>query len=222
MFGLELLDYWVLLIVQWVIVFIVNVIPAMAPPTWAVLSFFNITRSQNIWVLVIVGVSASTIGRFCLAKLSGYLTNQFVSKEKKREFIGIGEKLKGKSWEKFGFTVLFALSPLPSNALFIAFGATKTRLREVLAGFVVGRSISYLFLIFTTEKVFSSLGETMRGNTNLWTILVEVIGVIAILAFFKFDWAKMINFEGNDNNKSKKRWAHHSANEKRRPPPKRR
>ncbi len=211
MLGLELMDYWLLLIVQWVIVLVINVVPAMAPPTWAVLSFFNITRPQNIWVLVFIGVSASTVGRFALAKLSGYVATRFASREKMHELKSIEKQLSAKSWEKFTFTIIYALSPLPSNALFIAFGATKTRLREILAGFVVGRTISYLFLVFTVDKVFSSVQSTMAGNMNLFTIMIEIIGVVAIIVFFKFDWASMIKLEGKNDKKNKKRWAHHSS-----------
>ena len=209
MFGLELIGYELLVVVQWLVVFVVNVVPAMAPPTWAVLSFFNITRPQDIWVLVAIGVSASACGRFVLAKLSEYFTVKFAGPEKRREFLDIEKKLRTKGWEKFVFTFLYSLSPLPSNAIFIAFGATKTRLREVLAGFIAGRSISYLFLIFTTEKIFSSMGSTIMGNASIWTILIEIIGVVVVIAFFLFDWNKLIKLEGKEDKKPKgKRWAH--------------
>lgn len=206
MFGLELLSFPALAVAQWLIVFALNVVPALAPPTWAVLSFFYISRQQDIWLLVAIGVSASTCGRFLLAKLSGYFTSRFAGSEKKREFREIERRLASRPWEKFAFTVIYALSPLPSNALFIAFGATKTRLREVLAGFVVGRTASYLFLVFTTEKVFSSMNSTFAGNATLWTIMIEVIGVIAVVGFFAFDWGKLISVGavGGKNAKNKK------------------
>ena len=209
-FGFEFISYELLLVLQWLIIFVLNIVPALAPPTWAVLSFFYISRSQDILVLVFIGVTASTCGRFVLAKLSEYFTSRFASREKKREFGEIEKKLSAKAWEKFVFTIVYALSPLPSNALFIAFGATKTRLREVLAGFFIGRSISYLFLIFTTEKVFSSFGATFAGNATLWTVMIEIIGLIAVLSFFFFDWGKLIQLDGGKSYSSvkKKRWAH--------------
>jgi membrane protein YqaA with SNARE-associated domain len=194
-FGFDSMDYFSLVIAQWVIVFVVNVVPAFAPPTWAVLSFFYITFPQNIWLLIVLGVTASTCGRFVLAKFSAFITKKFASKKKKEEFFAIEKKLEGKGVQKFVFTFFYALSPLPSNALFIAFGATETRLREVLAGFFAGRFISYLFLVFTTQKIFSSLETTMQGNASLWTIMIEVIGVIAILGFFFVDWSKIIQLE---------------------------
>lgn len=204
MFGFDEIDFISILFAQWAIVFFINVVPALAPPTWAVLSFFYISNPQNIFLLVAIGVTASTTGRFALAKASGFITEKFANREKKSEFKAIERKLEGKATQKFIFTLIYSLSPLPSNALFIAFGATKTRLREVLAAFLVGRTISYLFLVFTTQKVFSSLETTMQGNASLWTIMIEVIGVIAVLAFFLVDWNKIISLDMPEDKKENK------------------
>ena len=203
--GLELLSYPVLVLVQWIIVFLINVIPAFMPPTWAVLSAFYISTPQNIFALILIGVTASTCGRFFLAKISEKITSKFANKNKKREFDAIGHKLEGKAFQKFIFTFIYALSPLPSNALFIAFGATKTRLREVLAGFFVGRFISYLFLVFTTNQVFASLEATTQGAGTLGTIMVEIIGVLAIIGFFFVDWNKLISLD-MPGEASKNKW----------------
>ncbi len=204
MFGFDEIDYISMLFAQWVIVFVLNIIPALAPPTWAVLSYFYISSPQNIFLLVAIGVTASTAGRFALAKASGFITEKFADKNKKSEFNAIEKKLEGKTAQKFIFTLIYSLSPLPSNALFIAFGATKTRLREVLAAFLVGRTISYLFLIFTTQKIFTSLESTMQGNASLWTIMIEIIGVIAVLAFFLVDWNKIISLDMPGEKKDEK------------------
>ena len=181
-----------ILLFEWILIFIFNIIPAFAPPTWMTLSFFYITNPQNIFLLVLIGVTASTAGRYALAKGSRKFLQRFGTKKKKKQMKLLEKKLHEKPWKVFIFTLLFSLSPLPSNALFIALGATKTKLREVVAGFFVGRTISYLFLVFTTEKIFSSLGATVAGSATLWTIMIELIGVIAIIVFFVFDWEKLL------------------------------
>jgi len=186
MLGIEILLF------EWLVVFLINLIPALMPPTWMTLSVLYITNPQNIFLLVFIGVTASTAGRFVLAKLSGQFFCKFGTKKKKKQMQLLQKKLQGKPIQKFIFTLIFSLSPLPSNALFIAIGATKTRLREVVAGFFIGRTISYLFLVFTTEKIFSSMGATIEGTATQWTILIELIGLIAIIVFFVFDWEKLL------------------------------
>jgi membrane protein YqaA with SNARE-associated domain len=186
MVGIEVLIF------EWIIIFLINLIPAFMPPTWMTLSFFYITSPQNIFLLVFIGVSASTVGRYCLAKGSGKFFARFGTKKKQKQMKLLQKKLHGKPIKVFIFTLLFSLSPLPSNALFIAVGATKTKLKSVVAGFFVGRSISYLFLVFTTEKILSSLGANIKGSGSMITILIEVVGVIAIIIFFLFDWEKLL------------------------------
>ena len=186
MVGIEVLIF------EWIIIFLINLIPAFMPPTWMTLSFFYITNPQNIFLLVLIGVSASTAGRFALAKGAGKFFQKFGTKKKKDQMKILQKKLRGKPLPVFIFTLIFSLSPLPSNALFIAVGATKTKLKPVVAGFFIGRTMSYLFLIFTTQKVFSSLGATVAGSATLWTIMIEAIGVVAIVVFFLFDWEKLL------------------------------
>jgi membrane protein YqaA with SNARE-associated domain len=182
------MDYFVLLF-EWAVIFAINVIPAFAPPTWMALSYFYITSPQNIFLLVLIGVTASTCGRYILAKISAK-TFDILGKKDKEDMEFLREKLKGKKWKKFIFSFLFSLGPFPSNALFITIGATKIKLREILAGFFFGRLLSYLFLVFTTQHIFSSLELTFEGQATLWTIVVEIIGVLAIIWFFTFDWKK--------------------------------
>jgi len=180
------------LIIEWLIIFGLNVIPAFAPPNWIVLAYFYITRPQNLILLIIIGVSASTCGRYVLAILSRKVFNKFASEEKKEEMELIRNKLKKGSWKKFIFSTLFSLGPFPSNSLFIAVGTTKIRLKEIIAGFFVGRTISYLFLVFTSEKIFTSLETTLAGSATLWTLMIEIIGLVIILVFFLFDWKKLL------------------------------
>ena len=58
-----MLDYVLMLAIEWLVVFGLNVVPAFAPPTWMLLSFIYIAYPQDILVLIIVGATASTCGR---------------------------------------------------------------------------------------------------------------------------------------------------------------
>lgn len=180
------------LIFQWVVVFLVNIIPAFAPPTWIVLAYFYITNPQNLLLLILIGVTASTAGRYALAKFSGKFFMKFASPEKKKEIELIRNKLQKRKKAKFLFSFLFAIGPLPTNAFFIAVGSTKTKLKEVMWGFFFGRLLSYLFLVYTSEKVFTAFEETLMGEAKIFTLVLEIIGVLLILAFFLVDWKKII------------------------------
>src|SRR5882724_5294362 len=52
-------------------VFLLNVIPAFAPPTWMVFSFLGFRFPSHMgWSFAFVGAIAATMGRSLLAKLS--------------------------------------------------------------------------------------------------------------------------------------------------------
>ena len=48
------------------VVFMCNVVPAFAPPTWLVLVFFSLHYQVPSWALVLLGVIGATVGRFIL------------------------------------------------------------------------------------------------------------------------------------------------------------
>lgn len=196
-----MVDLVLQLVAEWLAVFAINVIPAFAPPTWVLLSFFYIVYPQDIFLLIGIGVTASTAGRYVLAKGAELVTQKYASIHKKTGLEQLRRELHYKPWEKFVFTFVFSLSPLPSNALFIAAGATRVRLREILAGFFAGRALSYLLLVFVAQKVFSALETTLAGNATIWTAMIEIIGFVAVIAFFALDWEKLLN-----RRNAEKRW----------------
>ena len=54
-----------------VVVFVVNVLPAFAPPTWTTMSFIGLTiPNVNVVLLAVVAATAATSGRIVLANLS--------------------------------------------------------------------------------------------------------------------------------------------------------
>ncbi len=189
----------ILLLVEWLVVFVINVVPAFAPPTWIVLAYFYINSSQNILLLVLIGVTASTAGRFVLAKFSGIIVERFGNKKMKedmkeiRKFLNPDESRKVFfKRKKFYFTFLYSLSPLPSNTLFIAVGSAKLKMKDILLGFFLGRTCSYFFLVFTTNEIYQAFSDSISGTGSLLTYTIEFIGIIGILAFFLIDWSKYL------------------------------
>ncbi|MDD3159607.1 MAG: hypothetical protein PHQ98_01405 [Candidatus ainarchaeum sp.] len=199
---IQLIEQIILYAFEWLIIFLINLVPAFAPPTWATLSYLYINFEQNLIVLAIIGVTASTAGRYALAKLSGLFSKKIHSEEKKKELDVLKEKLEGKNNEKFWFTFFFSLSPLPSNALFIALGSIKTDIKPALAGFFIGRLINYTIMILIVTHTLSWLLPLLPEQNEYFTIGLELLSVIVIILFFKINWLKYINIE----TEKKKKW----------------
>ena len=61
------------------IVFVINVVPAFAPPTWAVLVLLRLETGVPSWSIVVLGAVSAALGRLTLAvmtrRLRGHLSN---------------------------------------------------------------------------------------------------------------------------------------------------
>lgn len=59
------------------VIFAVNLLPALGPPTWAVLVFFYLTFGLEPLILVPIGALAAASGRFVLATVTRRMRSRF-------------------------------------------------------------------------------------------------------------------------------------------------
>ncbi|MCX6769409.1 MAG: hypothetical protein NT051_01880 [Candidatus Micrarchaeota archaeon] len=185
-------------------VFAINVIPAFMPPTWSVLAYYYLFYGGDPLLLALCGTLFSTLGRIVLAKWSSPLASRFFSKhmESNAKFMR-KEASQHKNAEFFGMFI-YALSPLPSNSVFIIAGAAKLRLAQIVAGFMAGRFISYYVIL--TLTVISA--ETIRNSFSLggpesWAI--QLVGIALAVLVFAVDWQSILGRKGSSLLKRKKR-----------------
>ncbi len=181
------------------VIFLLNVMPAFAPPTWTVMSFIGlaIPSADLIWLPVIAAVAA-TCGRTLLAKLSRLLVRQRLLSERTRgnvDTIRLGiEKRPALAFSTF---LAYAFSPLPSNYLFIAYGLTSLSIVFLALPFFVGRLLSYVFWIRTA----SAVGDWLDLDFDLFQsssyfvayfVLSQLLLVPMLYFFIRFDWRAML------------------------------
>jgi membrane protein YqaA with SNARE-associated domain len=179
-------------------VYVVNVIPAFAPPTWMILSIVGLNYPQaNVPVLAIVGASAATLGRFTLAKLSrAIIRGRLLSEGMRRNVDVIKDQLEHRRLAAVSSFFVYALSPFPSNYLFIAYGLTALNLWLVTIPFFVGRFLSYNFLVFSAAaarhhlELESSEAESYFG---VYFVATQILLLAAVYAFAKVDWRAVFN-----------------------------
>lgn len=181
------------------VIFLLNVMPAFAPPTWTVMSFIGlaIPSADLIWLPVIAAVAA-TCGRTLLAKLSRVLVRQRILSERTRgnvDTIRLGiEKRPALALSTF---LAYAFSPLPSNYLFIAYGLTSLSIAFLALPFFVGRLLSYVFWIRTASAVgdWLDLDFDLFQSSNYFVayfVLSQLLLVPMLYFFTRFDWRAMV------------------------------
>jgi uncharacterized membrane protein YdjX (TVP38/TMEM64 family) len=178
-------------------VYLLNLIPAFAPPTWMVFSvigFHNLT-SHVTW-LALVGALAATSGRVTLAKLSRFvIRKRLLSQESKNNIDAIREGLQGREKLTFALFLLYALSPLPSNLLFIAYGLTSMRLSRLAVPFLLGRSASYALWGITSSAVGHAISAEYEDSLpyfGAYFVISQCVFLVLVYLFAKIDWRTLI------------------------------
>lgn len=176
-----------------IFIIIINVVPSFMPPTWTVISFVYINYNVNLFLLTIIGSISSSTGRLFLAKLSGKFTEKLLSKEVSKSLNFLGKRIRKSPKSSFLAAFAWALSPIASNYLFIAVGSTKSKMRYVLTGFFLGRTISYFGLAYTSNLVYEGIRELLFENIFDWRKLAfNLFGLIIIFGYLLLDWKKLI------------------------------
>jgi uncharacterized membrane protein YdjX (TVP38/TMEM64 family) len=146
-----MLDQVSTLVLLFGLIFGLNIIPAFAPPTWMAVAFIGFEfPGTNTVLLALVAATAATLGRITLAKLSHWLVREKLLSDAHRKNIDIvKERLEKRAVLTLSVFLFYALSPLPSNFLFIAYGLTGLPLLRIALPFFIGRTASYSFFILS-------------------------------------------------------------------------
>ena len=173
------------------VVLIFNLMPAFAPPTWAVLVLFSLNTDLHPLLIVAVGAVFAGTGRYLLARTTGLLRNyipatsihnlqaaqSLLTKNNSRRFMTIG---------------MFVISPLPSAQLFEAAGLMGARLLPLTLAFFAGRIVTYNFYVFgATELKSHGIGDLITKEfTSIWAILFQILMIALVVLLTKIDWKK--------------------------------
>src|SRR5919197_6625513 len=79
------------------VTFVINVVPALMPPTWSVLAFIVARYDLPLLPLAVAGALASSAGRWVLALGSRRWGPRFLSQERCRRLERLGEWIAAKS-----------------------------------------------------------------------------------------------------------------------------
>ena len=178
---------WVLLIIL-----AISAAPILTPPTWMVIaSAYALDSSLSPLLLALVGASAATAGRMLLLKYSS-VGRRKMGERRKTSLQRLQNFLHRTRYGYFVSTFVFALTPLPSNMLFISYGLMNVKSLGIIAGFWTGRFVVYLIMIYASGFVFQPLIEILGDNLTA-VILTDVIGAAMTVAVLIVDWDKIIN-----------------------------
>ena len=189
----ETSDLTYVLAVLFIVVFALNVLPAFAPPTWTTMSFIGLAIPNiDVLLLALVAATAATCGRVLLARLSRALVRQrLLTEQARRNIDAIKIGIESRRAMTIGTFLGYALSPLPSNYLFIAYGLTSLPIALLALPFFIGRLVSYAFWTRTASTVGDWLDWDWFESAPYFVayfLLSQVLLIPVIYGFTRLDW----------------------------------
>lgn len=174
-------------------VFLLNVVPAFAPPTWMVFSFLGFRFPDHMgWKFALAGALAATLGRFTLAKMSRMIVRtKLLSEQTRGNVDAIKDRLENRPKLTFGIFLFYAFTPLPSNYLFIAYGLTTLRLALITVPFFIGRFVSYFFWALTAASVSRRIifdDADALSYFSVYFISTQLLLLGLVYFFTRIDW----------------------------------
>src|SRR5437016_13544054 len=91
---------------------VVDSIPVFAPPAWTVLVLLLLLFHLNPWVVVIIGVTGSTLGRYILSTYIPNASSALVTRREDENLRYIGSKRTKPPVAASAFGFLYAVTPL--------------------------------------------------------------------------------------------------------------
>ena len=174
-----------------IVLFLVNISPILMPPNWLILSsFYALDDSMNIDVLAIVGATASTAGRFVLKQLVSKFKNH--SNNNTPNLTVIGDYLNKK---KYGYVIssfVFAVTPLPDNILFVAYGLIKAKSIGMYVGFWFGKLLAFYVMLTISPAILIPFTKLFEDRL-VGILLADGLGIMAIIIFAAIDWNILLN-----------------------------
>ncbi|MHA6882019.1 hypothetical protein [Ralstonia pseudosolanacearum] len=185
------------LLALFVTVFVLNVMPAFAPPTWMVMSWIGFSQPDaNPALLAGVAACAATAGRLVLARLSCALVRNRWMREADRQNIDVVRAwLDDRKSMTVGLVLAYAFSPFPSNYIFIAYGLTGMRLWLIGLPFFVGRWVSYLTWTHIAQigaRYLDTESDIDGTYMGIYFVLSQVVFLALVYGFTKVDWSHVL------------------------------
>ena len=174
-------------------VFLCNLAPIFAPPTWSVLVYFLITNDLGTIEVVAIGAIAAGLGRFLLAHSTRALRN-YIPISARKNLYDAGRVFEENRERRFGILALFIISPLPSAQLFEAAGLMNMNLIRLTLAFFSGRIVTYSIYATSANQLKSSdFGQVLTHafrSPYAWALQLFSIALIYVIA--KIDWRKYL------------------------------
>lgn len=172
--------------------FLFDVVPIPFPPAFTIMVPLQIYFHLNIWLVIVIGVAGSILGRYILTLYIPLLADKVFKPSKNKDVEFLGEKMKEKGWRSQVVIIAYSLLPLPTTPLFLAGGMARIKPLYIIPSFFIGKFTSDAILVHLGRYASENFESMIEGAFSWKSITSLFIGLLLICALLFIDWRKLI------------------------------
>jgi membrane protein DedA with SNARE-associated domain len=181
---------------QYLLVFIgallFDVVPFPFLPAFTIMVFLQITFGLNIWVVVVIGVAGSILGRYIVTLYIPFIAGKIFKPAKNEDVQYLGKKMKEKGWKSQLIIIAYSLLPLPTTPLFVAAGMAKLKALYIIPAFFIGKFTSDAIAVHLGRYASENAKSMVEGTLSWKSITSLVVGLFLVCALLFIDWRSLI------------------------------
>jgi hypothetical protein len=183
--------FWI--IIAWLAAFLVNLFPALMPPSWTVLAAFYITFDLPLIPLMLGAAVMGALGRLTLAALTGYFA-QKLPLGTQQEVGALGRwVVRPPSWRWWSIAFGYFAGPFPSNVPFVAAGAGRVSTWRLALAFGLARMATDTAWVWSAGRVAPDALRFIEDTLLNWqSTFVQIAGLAALILMFVLPWSRWL------------------------------
>jgi membrane protein YqaA with SNARE-associated domain len=181
---------------QYLLVFVgallFDIVPFPFPPAFSIMMLFQIIFHLNVWLVIVIGVAGSVLGRYILILYTPLISNRYFNVSKNEDVQFLGKKMMENKWKGQTVVLLYSLLPLPTTPLFLAAGMAKLKASYIIPAFLIGKFTSDT-IVLHAGKYASENAQSILEEALSWKSIVSFSFCLFLLFWLLFiDWRSLI------------------------------
>jgi membrane protein DedA with SNARE-associated domain len=154
--------------------------------------FLQIIFHLNVWLVIIIGVAGSVLGRYILLLYAPLLANKYLKGSKNEDIQFLGEKMKKNKWKGQLVILSYSLLPLPTTPLFLGAGISKIKAIYIIPAFLIGKFTSDTIALHAGKYASENIQSIIEKSLSWQSIASLILGLLLIFCLLFIDWRTLI------------------------------
>jgi membrane protein DedA with SNARE-associated domain len=181
---------------QYILVFlgalVFDIVPFPFPPAFTIMVFFQILFRLDVWLVIVVGVAGSVLGRYIVLLYAPLLAKKYLKVSKNKDIQFLGDKMRENKWKGQMVVLGYSLLPLPTTPIFLGAGISKLNPLYIIPAFLIGKFTSDTIALHAGKYALENAKSIIDNVLSWQSIASLLLGLLLIFCLLFIDWRTLI------------------------------